>query len=150
MPTSHDPNPHSSKPMGKTAHRGHAITTHTIKSPPFSYLSLELMPAHDAAALASSPLDALTVHRYVGLALSQFLGLAGTAVPIDILRVDGRECWLRVAHGDLGLVRAAVGGWTGPPGCSEAEGKVGWKITASGRWLGLLVAQKEAGHVWET
>ncbi|KAH0409267.1 hypothetical protein KCU90_g21056, partial [Aureobasidium melanogenum] len=55
------------------------VTQFTIRNPPWSYLQLSL--------ITDSPnyqLDALTAHLHLRSALSQFLGLHGTAIPIDI------------------------------------------------------------------
>ncbi|KAH7321439.1 hypothetical protein BKA65DRAFT_80697 [Rhexocercosporidium sp. MPI-PUGE-AT-0058] len=123
--------------------KGHDITFKTIKTPQFSYACLQLMS--DSPPATSRQLDALTVRSYVGSALSQFLGLTGSAVSIDILKVEGRETWIRVPREDLSLVLAAIGGWTGG---LEGHGKVGWTVKASGNWLGVLVAQGEAGQIW--
>ncbi|OWO99905.1 hypothetical protein B2J93_6960 [Marssonina coronariae] len=123
--------------------RGHDIATKTIKAPRFSYAQLELIS--EQPTLIDPPLDSLTVRSYIGSALARFLGLTGTAVPVDILRVEGVGCWIRVPREDMSPVLAALGGWSGG---SEVDGKVGWKVKTSGNWLSLLVAHGEGGHVW--
>ncbi|KAI9049507.1 hypothetical protein LZ554_006536 [Drepanopeziza brunnea f. sp. 'monogermtubi'] len=132
--------------MCKSPHRGHDIITKTIKTPSFSYINLQLIPA--SPTTNDAQLDALTIQHYIGLALSQFLGLTGSAISIDIVKVEGVECWIRVPREDLNPVLAAVGGWVGPPG-SQEEDRVGWRVKGSGNWLGLLIAQAGAGHVWD-
>lgn len=124
-------------------HRGHDITTKTIKIPQFSYAYLRLIS--ETATSIDPPLDAVTVRSYLGSALSQFLGITGSAISIDILKVKGDECWIRVLREDLSPLLAAVGGWVGG---SKGEGKVGWMVKGSGNWLNVLVAQGEEGHVW--
>lgn len=133
-----DPKSKQQKPL-----RGHEITSKTIKTPQFSFACLQLISESPTATV--SQLDLLTVRSYVWSALSQFLGLTGSAISIDILKVEGRESWIRVPREDLSLVIAAVGGWTGG---SEEDGKVGWRVKASGNWLSVLVAQGEADHIW--
>lgn len=123
-------------------HRGYVTTSKTITSPPFSFVCLELVP--DAGA--GTNLDELTVRTYITSALTQFLGLTGSSISVDILKVQGKECWIRVPREDLSPVVAAAGGWVGG---TEAEGRVGWKVKASGNWLSVLVAEREAANLWE-
>lgn len=118
------------------------ITSKTITTPPFSYICLELVS--DTAARIK--LDEITVRAYITSALTQFLGLTGSAISVDILKVQGKESWIRVPREDLSPVIAAVGGWFGE---NEAEGRVGWKVKASGNWLGVLVAEREAETLWD-
>jgi ribonuclease P/MRP protein subunit POP8 len=117
------------------------LTSKTITTPPFSYICLELVS--DTAARIK--LDEITVRTYITSALTQFLGLTGSAMSVDILKVQGKESWIRVPREDLSPVVAAMGGWFGK---SEAEGSVGWKVKASGNWLGVLVAEREAETLW--
>lgn len=125
-------------------HRGHEVTSKTIKTPQFSYACLQLVS--ESPSGTGSQLDSLTVRSYIGSALNQFLGLTGSAISIDILKVEGKETWIRVPREDLSLVLAAVGGWTGG---SEMSGKIGWRVKASGNWLNVLVAQREANQIWK-
>jgi len=124
-------------------HRGHEITSKTIKTPQFSYVCLQLVS--ESPSGTGSQLDSLTVRSYIGSALNQFLGLTGSAISIDILKVEGKETWIRVPREDLSHVLAAVGGWIGG---SEMSGKMGWRIKTSGSWLSVLVAQREADQIW--
>ena len=129
---------------GSDAFRGHSIATKTIKTPQFSYACLRLISG--TVTSIGAPLDALTVRSYIGSALNQFLGLTGSASSIDILKVDKDECWIRVPREDLSSFLAAIGGWVGR---SEVDGKVGWRVKASGNWLSVLVAQGEESHIWD-
>ena len=121
--------------------KGHEITTTTIKTPPFSYACLELI----SESMAAIRLDDLTVRAYITAALSRFLGLTGSAISVDILKVEGGECWIRVPREDLGAVTAAVGGWVGE---NEEREKVGWRVKASGNWLSSLVGDQGIEKVW--
>ncbi|KAI9791937.1 MAG: hypothetical protein M1816_003206 [Peltula sp. TS41687] len=130
-------------------------TTFTIRHPQWSYLHLQLYPA--------PPLDILTVRTHLTSALSRFLGLTGTAIPIDILKVSDdnnnnnndnrnkkRECWIRVPTDDLPAVMAAVGGWIGREGEGQgAGGEIGWRVLGKARWLGQLIAEEGERGVWE-
>lgn len=124
--------------------KGHEINSKTIKTPPFSYACLELISESNV----DIKLDDITVRTYIMSALTQFLGLTGSAISVDILKVDGRECWVRVPREDLGPVVAAVGGWVGI-GSNGEDGKVGWKIKASGNWLGSLVRNMDTETIWK-
>jgi ribonuclease P/MRP protein subunit POP8 len=122
--------------------KGHEISTCTIAAPPFSYACLELVPE----GTADSSIDALTVRTYMTAALTQFLGLAGAAIAVDILKVEGRECWVRMPREDLSPFIAALGGWVGG---SRTEGRMGWRVKASGNWLSVLVTERGVGKVWD-
>jgi ribonuclease P/MRP protein subunit POP8 len=98
------------------------VTQFTIRNPPWSYLQLSL--------ITNSPnyqLDALTAHLHLRAALSQFLGLHGTAIPIDILKLHGNNVHVRVPSEDTSAVVIAVGGWVGKAG-------EGWRVRNSGSW----------------
>jgi ribonuclease P/MRP protein subunit POP8 len=117
------------------------ITSRTIKTPAFSYACLELVSDPPTRV----PLDNLTVRSYLTSALTQFLGLTGSAISIDILKVEPKECWIRVPREDLSAVIAAVGGWIGR---GENGVQVGWRVRANGNWLGSLVGARSAEKVW--
>lgn len=129
-------NENASKPPSQRRKPPTAVheKTHTvIRHPPWTYLHLELHgPAPPTSSTgstsSSSALDALTARTYITSALSQFLGLTGTAIPIDILHLRGREVWVRVPRGDGSAVVAAVSGWVGNEG-------VGWRVRGRGPWL---------------
>ncbi|KIM94968.1 hypothetical protein OIDMADRAFT_206843 [Oidiodendron maius Zn] len=120
----------------------YVINSKTITTPPFSFICLELVS--DSAA--TTKLDELTVRTYITSALTQFLGLTGSSISVDILKVQGKACWIRVPREDLSPVVAAVGGWVGG---NETEGRVGWKVKAKGNWLSVLVADREAESLWD-
>lgn len=120
--------------------RGHTLKTLTISRPQFAYIHLAL---NSPTPLSSTtPLDNKTVWSHLRSALTQFLGLTGSAIPIDILKIHGRDVWLRVPRQDRSPVLAAVGGWIG----EEEGGKVGWTVRGAGNWLSGLVLGGE--RVW--
>ncbi|KAI9799714.1 MAG: hypothetical protein M1825_004449 [Sarcosagium campestre] len=125
------------KPLPKTIHQT------TIRNPPWSYLHLELI----STAPSSPALDELTTRTNLTAALSQFLGLTGTAIPIDILKVEEQRCWVRVPTADLPAVVAAVGGWTGR---AEGAAEVGWRVVDKGKWLGELLGARAEQLVWKS
>lgn len=83
---------------------------------------------------SSAPtVDVLTARTYLTSALQQFLGMTGTAIPIDFLKVEGMDVWIRVPREDGAIVVSAVTGWIGSEGTA-------WRIRGKGEWLGGLVA----------
>lgn len=101
--------------------------TVTIRNPPFSYLHLTLL------APATTVFDLLTARAHLTSALNQFLGITGTAVSVDFLKIEGRDVWVRVPREDGAAVVSAISGWVGGEG-------VAWQIRAKGDWLGAVVA----------
>lgn len=118
------------RPVGKS----HDIYTTTIRTPPYAYAHLELITT--AAAAATTTLDDLQVRSYLTSALKRFLGVTGSGMPVDILKVDGRHCWVRVPRQDLGAFAAALAAWPGSGGAVT-----GFLIRAAGDWLGALVGR---------
>lgn len=110
----------------------------TIKTPPHAYAHLELITTNQ-----ESVLDNLTLRQYLTSALKQFLGLTGMGMPIDILKVSGRECWVRVPRQDLGAFAAALTAWTGSGGSVS-----GLRVCAAGAWLGALVGRHDQRKIW--
>ncbi|OQN98264.1 hypothetical protein B0A48_15540 [Cryoendolithus antarcticus] len=100
----------------------------TLRNPQWSYIHLSLVSAKSpSSSLEYPPLDALTAHLHLTSALSQFLGLHGGAIPIDILKLEGQDVWIRIPADDrVGFV-AATGGWTG-------RGGEGWRIVGWSSW----------------
>lgn len=123
------------KPQGKS----HDIYTTTIKAPPYAYAHLELI----TTTAATTALDNLQVRAYLSSALKQFLGLTGSGMPIDILKVDGTDCWVRVPRQDLGAFAAALAVWPGSGGAVT-----GFLVRAAGDWLGALVGRRDQEGIW--
>ncbi|KIW71431.1 hypothetical protein PV04_03600 [Phialophora macrospora] len=116
-------------------------TTVTLRNPPFSYFHLRLISLEPQP---QQPLDELTIRSYLTAALQQYLGLTGTAIPIDILKVDDdQNAWIRVPRDDELAVTAAVSQWVGSK-------DVNLRIEARGTWLGGVVARRGrvGGKLW--
>ena len=104
----------------------------TIRSPPYTYIHLSLLSNSASSTLGKdTPLDDITARTYLTSALSQFLGLTGTAIPIDILKVEDKDCWIRVPRQDGRAVIEAVSGWLGD--------NVAWRVKGNSTWLSGLV-----------
>ena len=121
--------------------RGKEIATQTIRTPVFSYIWLELI----AAPPNRVPLDALTIRTYLTAAFQQFLGLTGSAISVDLLKVEDSECWIRIPREDLSAATAALGGWLGR---GDNANEVGWRIRGSGNFLGSLVGRSSRENLW--
>lgn len=130
--------PKTKEAQKKSSKPSSTIYTTTIKTPPHAYAHLELITTSQ-----ESVLDDLTLRQHLTSALKQFLGLTGMGMPIDILKVSGRECWVRVPRQDLGAFAAALTAWTGSGGSAS-----GFRICAAGAWLGALVARHDQRKLW--
>ncbi|PFH57227.1 hypothetical protein XA68_15331 [Ophiocordyceps unilateralis] len=122
------------------------ILTCTIKSPPFSYAHLELATDDDVDdGKPFVALDDLQVRSYCTAALRQFLGLTGVAISIDILKVDQRQCWVRVPRPDLGSFAAAITAWRG---VTEGDSHRLLRIKCCSDWLGVMVGVDGQERLW--
>ncbi|OCT54894.1 hypothetical protein CLCR_03183 [Cladophialophora carrionii] len=124
----------NSKPSPKAP-----ASTITLRNPPFSYFHLRLTSLEQQP---QQPLDELTIRSYLTAALQQYLGLTGTAIPIDILKVEQQNAWIRVPRDDEVAITAAISQWVGSKG-------VNLRIEARGTWLGGVVARgRLGGKLW--
>ena len=80
-----------------------------------------------------SAIDILTARKHLTSALEQSLGLTGVAISVDILKIDGRDVWLRVQSKDEIVFSTALSSWTGTEDSF-------WMIKAKSQRLGRLVA----------
>ncbi|KAI2633836.1 hypothetical protein GGS21DRAFT_490750 [Xylaria nigripes] len=137
----------SDTPMAGTAtatkiNKHHELAKSTIKAPPHAYAHLELFNAEFAKG---EDLDAIQVRSYCSSALTQFLGVTGMAIQLDILKVEGRRCWLRVPRDDLAAFAAAIMAWQG----TSLNGVHStFRILGCSDWLGALVGQEDEERLW--
>lgn len=161
--TTQMPTTNGSSQISSKGQKGQELTTKTIKTPSFSYAHLQVIFSTNIPPLTFNPpsalksitpapevssknsLDMLTFRSHVTAALTLFLGLTGSAIDVDVLKIEGNECWVRVPREDLSAVLAALGGWTGK---ISLDGKVGFNVKASGNWLGSIVSHREASEIW--
>ncbi|KAI0840006.1 hypothetical protein F5Y06DRAFT_245786 [Hypoxylon sp. FL0890] len=121
--------------------KSHELVTATIRAPRFSYAHLEV------STTSADPveLDALQVRSYCTSALKQFLGATGVGIPLDILKVEGKDCWLRMPREDLGAFSAAITAWQG----SYQDGShYSFRIQGCSDWLGALVGRDGEDKLW--
>ncbi|KAI5865534.1 hypothetical protein GGS23DRAFT_595053 [Durotheca rogersii] len=128
-------------PAAPKAKRARELVTATIRAPRYAYAHLE---AFSPSAVPDA-LDALQVRSYCTSALRQFLGATGVGIPLDILKVDGRHCWLRLPRDDLGAFAAAITAWQG----SVQDGvHASLRIRGCSDWLGTLVGRDGQEALW--
>lgn len=109
--------------------------TLTLRNPTWSYIRLQqFQPPQN-----TSTLDALTAHIQITAALHQFLGVHGAAVPVDVLKLEGSDVWIRVPAEDRSAVVAAVGGWVGRAG-------EGWRVMGWSSWSAGAEGGKDGGR----
>jgi ribonuclease P/MRP protein subunit POP8 len=106
--------------------------TKTIRHLPYTYFHLTLLGGTNAPQGAIQDIDAITARKFLNTALNQFLGITGTAIPIDILQTKGRDVFIRVPGEDGPAVLQALTSWTGE--------SVAWSVNGKGGWLGAVVA----------
>ena len=107
-------------------------TSLTLRHPPYTYLHIAVK---QISSSTTTQLDEVTAHSYLLSALSQFLGLTGTATQLNLLKVEGKDIWLRVAREDAGAVVAAMSQWR-----SVTQG-VSLQVKARGTWLGAVMGK---------
>ena len=130
----------------------HVFLTCTLRHTTNAYLQLELINASLARPAALAP-DALQVRSLCTSALRQFLGLTGTAIPLDILATHGSEAWVRVPRSDLAVFAAALAAWSGEavPEAGERgqEALCVWRVKGASNYLGALVARAAQPRIWD-
>lgn len=108
----------TTKPKPKST--PHILHQSTFRHPPFTTFHLTL----SSSSPQNTSLDTFQTSQLLTSALTAYLGLTGAAIPIDILKIEGRDVWIRVPKGDARGVRAALGSWVG--------GKVVWRVLGEG------------------
>ncbi|KAF1363813.1 hypothetical protein EJ07DRAFT_100938 [Lizonia empirigonia] len=125
-PTTNTQNPTSTADTKKRKRKekeSHVLHQTTFRRPTWSYFHLALITTGTAAAQSSTftassetqDIDALTVSALLLQPLTAYLGITGSAVPIDILHTVGCSAYVRMPRQDARAFRAALSGWIG--GC---------------------------------
>ncbi|QDS76678.1 hypothetical protein FKW77_000298 [Venturia effusa] len=129
----------------------HHLHTATLSRPRWAYFHLALFTSSTTSSrpLADdSTLDPITVRRYLTAALSRFLGQMGAAVPIDILKIDGRHVWVRVPSHDAAAVHEALSSWVSSSGVVGDGAGLRWIIKGRDDWLVKLAGEKAGQHLF--
>lgn len=131
----------------------HILHQTTFRKPTWSYFHLALVTpgtasqtlSASAAPSESRDIDALTVSTLLMQPLTAYLGITGSAMPIDILHAQGRSAYIRIPRQDARAFCAALSNWIGGcdagsvPGMKEGgRVNVAWRVVAEGGSLGLL------------
>ena len=119
--------------------------TITVRNGHHTYFRLTLLTSFNLTTTPMSdpaPVDLLTARTYLTSALNQFLGLTGTAIPIDFLKVEGHDVWIRVPSEDGVAVSGALSQWVGKDGAAS------WRVRGKGNWLGAVTAG-DGRHLFE-
>lgn len=114
-----------------------------IKQLPFVYFYISLITNDtllEKSSLAEPAIDMITARTNLDSALQQYLGLTGTAIPIDLLKIEGRDVWIRLPKEDGSAVQGCLSQWTG------RDGSVAWRIKAKANVLGQLAAGDGRSH----
>lgn len=107
-----------------TSEKTPTTQTTSLRHPDWTYFHLSLF-----STIESEPkLDLITARQYITSALSRFLGLTGAAIPVDMLKLDGSELWLRVPRGDSLAFHEAVSSWVGTSSKWIVKGKDDWLL----------------------
>lgn len=121
-----------------------AETKFTLRNPSYSYIHLRIADQANSTSHKQKEqleLDEITVLSHLTGALSQYLGLAGTAIPIDTLKVQALEAWIRLPIEDERVVVAALSQWVG-------KGGVTVRVLGRGSWLGGLQRGIDDAKLW--
>ncbi|KAF2416081.1 hypothetical protein EJ08DRAFT_559094, partial [Tothia fuscella] len=113
------------KPKPNSAQTHHQST---LRTPQWIYFHLKLYTHTPSAPLIS--LDAITARRHFTAGLTRSFGLIGLAIPIDILKLENEEVWIRVPRDDAKMVHEAIAGWSG-----EENGGQKWIVRGRDEWL---------------
>lgn len=117
------------RPSNKTP-----TTQFSIRKPTWAYIRLQHLSPNNGPA----DLDNMTAHMHLNAAMSSFLGLHGSAITFDILKLQGQDVWIRVRSEDRAAVVAASGGWV-------SKLREGWRVRSWSHWNALAVG-RDAGQ----
>lgn len=107
----------------------------TLRNALYTYFHLTVKSLRNSTTRAS--LDAITARTYLTSALFETLGLTGSAIPIDILKVTDQHVWIRVPREDASVVAASLAQWI------NAGAGLSFKVEGKGEWLGGVVCMGE-------
>ncbi|TQV99065.1 hypothetical protein IF1G_01280 [Cordyceps javanica] len=124
----------------------------TIKAPEFAYAHLELHTDGSSAPEAVA-LDELLVRSYCADALRQYLGQTGAGIPLDVLKVAGRQCWVRMPRDDVQSFAAALTAYRGSVAGGGGSGDGGstlflLRVKQCSDWLGTMVGSEALEKLW--
>jgi ribonuclease P/MRP protein subunit POP8 len=98
------------------------VQTTTHRRPQWTYFHLFIF----STASDPTPVDIITVKQYLNSATTRFLGLIGSAIPVDILNLAGNDLWVRVPRDTSVAFHEAVSGWSSSEVRFVTKGKSDW------------------------
>lgn len=114
----------------------------TLRRPPNVYLELVVTSTpRQGFPQTEVDTDEITLLNYLNSALKQYLGLTGTAIPLDILKVEGSHAWARLPAEDESAVVAALSQW------ASARG-VALRVQSRSSWLGAVSRKTDDDNLW--
>ncbi|RMY18733.1 hypothetical protein D0866_13083 [Hortaea werneckii] len=137
LPTTQASSPPDKKKRKRTS-KNRILSQFAMRSPPWSYIHLQ----HLTPPGSEAKLDAVTAHLHLTASLSQFLGVHGTAISVDITKLEGKDVWIRVPNQDSSAVIAAAGGWTSGKG-------EGWRVKGSSSWDARAMARDSGQDLFQ-
>lgn len=105
------------------------LHTNTLRHPQWTYFRLSLFTTDRE----QPSMDAISARQNLNSALTRFLGLTGSSILLDIIRLEGRELWVRVPREDGKAFHEAISAWTG-------GGQSRFVVKGKNDWLVKLVA----------
>jgi ribonuclease P/MRP protein subunit POP8 len=105
------------------------LHTNTLRQPPWTYFHLSLF----TTAPGQPSLDAISARQNLNSAMTRFLGLTGSSIPLDILQLEGQELWVRVPRDNSRAFHEAVSAWIG-------GGQARFVVKGRDDWLMKLAA----------
>ncbi|KXT05946.1 hypothetical protein AC578_359 [Pseudocercospora eumusae] len=131
------PDATTQQPSSKTS-KNQILSEFSIRNPHWVYIRLQHLSAPTRPKQAL--LDGVTAKLHITAALSSFLGLHGTAIAIDVLKLEDQDVWIRVPAEDRAAVIAAVGGWT------NSSRDDGWRVKGWSHWSATACGQRDSGQ----
>jgi hypothetical protein len=118
VPMEDPPAENAPKPRSKPV----VVQTATHRRPQWTYFHLAIF------SIAANPtaVDVITAKQYLTSATTRFLGLIGSAIPVDILHLAGSDLWVRVPRDASVAFHEAVSGWSGSEVRFVTKGKSDW------------------------
>lgn len=126
----------------KDLEKSHDLLACTIKEPPFSYVHLQLVSLSGSSSVT---LDNLSLKSYCTTALRRCLGMVGTAISMDILKIEADHAWVRIPRPDLGSFATAITAWQGTTDDGE---QVSLQLRQCSDWLGAMVGADGQDRLW--
>lgn len=110
----------------------------SLRDAPYAYIHISVANS----SRASSSLDEITIRQHLLAALKQYLGLHGTAIEIDILKISGLQAWLRMQRDDEMAVVASLSQYSGNSNHDFI------RVLDRSSWLGTLTNSANSGNLW--